>query len=101
MSIGIHDIFGAVCNTPDFARHSISELVDEEVHFIDMGLFWTIPKRGQERTFHKGTNKGLHRYVCEHERRPNLSQIDTNDQMASTVAGIIGRQIKYTDVGFI
>lgn len=44
------------------------------------------------------STKHLHRYVNEFEGRHNGSALDTIDQMAAIVQGMMGRRLRYIDL---
>ncbi len=52
-------------------------------------------KRGYYGTYHKMSPKHLNRYVVEFAERHNLRDMDTADQMAEVVAGMVGKRLTY------
>ena len=46
-------------------------------------------------TFHRLSEKHLHRYVAEFCGRHNIRELDTADQMAHTAAAMWGKRLNY------
>ena len=55
-------------------------------------------KSAHSGTFHKISPKHLDRYVQEFAARHNLREQDTIDIMASLVAGMRGKRLRYRDL---
>ena len=55
-------------------------------------------KRAHKGTFHRLSPKHLQRYVSEFAGRHNIRELDTIDQMADVVAGLVGRRPLYQDL---
>ena len=55
-------------------------------------------KNAHSGTFHKISPKHLDRYVQEFAARHNLREQDTIDIMASLVAGMRGKRLRYRDL---
>ena len=55
-------------------------------------------KRAHKGTFHKISPKHLDRYVTEFSGRHNARGRDTEDQMKSMVAGMVGQRLRYPDL---
>lgn len=53
-------------------------------------------KRAHKGTLHKLSPTHLNRYVHEFERKHNVREMDTIDQMIDTVAGLAGRRLAYS-----
>ena len=83
-------------------RHSAKEYIryleGETVHTNGVESFWSMLKRAHKGTFHKLSPKHLQRYVNEFAGRQNIRELDTIDQMAHIVAGLVGRRLLYRDL---
>ena len=79
-------------------NHSAGEYVREQVHVNGLESFWAIFKRGYKGTFHKLSNKHLHRYVREFAGRHNIRDLDTIEQMRVLARGMIGRRLRYREL---
>ena len=55
-------------------------------------------KRAHKGTFHKISQKHLQRYINEFCARHNMRDSDTEDQMQSIVADMIGKRLMYKDL---
>ena len=78
--------------------HSIGEYVRGQVHTNGVESFRSMPKRGYMGVDHRMSPKHLQRYVNEFAGRHNILDLDTLDQMAHVVAGMVGRRLLYRDV---
>ena len=76
-------------------RHSAHEYVVRPVHTNGVESFWSMLKRAHKGTFHVLSEKHLQRYVTEFAARHNIREMDTADQMATTVRGMVGRSLPY------
>ncbi len=76
-------------------NHGASEYVRQQAHVNGMGSFWSMLKRDYQDAFHHLSAKHLNRYVAEFAVRRNVRESDTIDQMASVVAGIVGKRLMY------
>ena len=79
-------------------RHGIGEYVDGMAHTNGIESFWSMLKRGYHGTYHKMSPKHLDRYVNEFAGRHNIRQNDTQEQMESVVAGVVGKRLMYRDL---
>lgn len=79
-------------------RHSVGEFVRGLVHTNGVESFWSMLKRAHKGTFHKLSAKHLQRYVNEFAGRHNIRDMDTADQMAHIVAGLIGKRLMYREL---
>lgn len=79
-------------------KHSVSEYVRGMAHTNGIESFWSMLKRGYDGTYHKMSPKHLQRYVNEFVGRHNVRESDTISQMAGTVAGMVGKQLRYADL---
>lgn len=82
----------------DSVNHSAGEYVRSEVRTNGMEALWSLFKRGFHGTYHHMSPKHLPRYVNEFAGRHNCRNADTMAQMAATVAGLIGKRLKYRDL---
>ena len=79
-------------------KHSVGEYVRGMVHTNGVESFWSMLKRGYHGTYHRMSEKHLQRYVNEFAGRHNIRDMDTVDQMAHVVAGMVGRRLLYRDL---
>ncbi len=79
-------------------RHSVSEYVRGQAHTNGMESFWSMLARGYMGTYHKMSPKHLARYVAEFERRHNVREADTIEQMGSVVSGMRNKRLRYADL---
>lgn len=79
-------------------KHGIGEYVRGQAHTNGIESFWSMLKRGYHGVYHKMSFKHLHRYVNEFTGRHNIRELDTIDQMASVVAGMIGKRLRYKEL---
>ena len=79
-------------------KHSVGEYVRGMVHTNGVESFWSMLKRGYHGTYHRMSEKHLQRYVNEFAGRHNIRDMDTIDQMAHVVAGMVGRRLLYRDL---
>jgi len=78
--------------------HGIGQWVDGQAHTNGLESFWSLMKRGFHGTYHKMSDKHLHRYVREFEGRYNQRSLDTIDQMRRMVRGFEGKQLTGADL---
>ena len=79
-------------------NHSLREYVRGEVHTNGIESFWSMLKRAHMGTFHKISPKHLDRYVREFVSKHNTRESSTLTQMRAAVAGLVGRNLCYTDL---
>ena len=79
-------------------NHSVGEYVRGMAHTNGIESFWSMLKRAHNGTFYKISPKHLQRYVNEFAGRHNVRDFDTLDQMASVVAGLVGKRLMYRDL---
>ena len=82
----------------DFVRHSVGEFVRGMAHTNGVESFWAMLKKGYQGVYHHMSPKHLQRYVNEFAGRHNMRDMDTIDQMAHVVAGMVGRRLLYRDL---
>lgn len=79
----------------DTVNHGIGEYVRGQAHTNGLESFWSMLKRGYQGTYHKMSVKHLDRYVTEFAGRHNVRTLDTLDQMALVVTGMVGKQLPW------
>ncbi len=79
-------------------RHSVKEYVNGQAHTNGIESFWALLKRGYYGTYRRISPKRLGRYVSEFERRHNIRESDTIDQMEAMVRGMSGKRLRYKDL---
>jgi len=80
-------------------NHSAGEYVtDDGVSTNGIEALWAVIKRAQNGVYHKLSPKHLHRYVAGFAAKHNIRDADTLDQMASVVAGMVGKRLMYRDL---
>ena len=79
-------------------RHSRGEYAFGSVHTNGIESFWSMFKRGYVGTYHQMSPKHLGRYVAEFTGRQNVRALDTADQMAALVRGMVGKRLRYQDL---
>ena len=84
--------------TLEQVNHSVKEYVNGQAHTNGIESFWAGLKRGYYGTYHKMSEKHLHRYVDEFAGRQTIREQDTVDQMAFIAKGFIGKRLRYRDL---
>ena len=79
-------------------NHGVGEYVRQQAHINGMESFWAMFKRGFQGACHKISSKHLDRYVRQFAARHNVREANTMDQMASVVAGMVGKRLMYRDL---
>ncbi len=82
----------------DSVKHSVGEYVKEQAHINGIESFWAMLKRAHKGTYHKMSKKHLGRYVQEFAGRHNIREQDTLNQMQHVAAGMVGKQLMYSDL---
>ena len=93
-----HSAYRGMAFRHEAVRHSTGEYVKGEAHTQGIESFWAMLKRARKGTFHKISAKHMNRYVTEFAGRHNGRRADTLDQMAATVADMIGKRLRYRDL---
>ena len=88
---GINREHEAVC-------HGTGEYVRGDASTNGIEAFWSLFKRGYHGTFHHLSDKHLDRYVQEFAGRNNIRDLDTIDQMAALVRGMVGKRLTYQEL---
>ena len=108
--VGDHAAEGATVYTDDHGgyqgipfehetvKHSIREYVNGMAHTNGIESFWALLKRGYHGTYHHMSEKHLNRYVGEFSGRHNHREVDTIDQMAAIIRGLVGKRLRYQDL---
>ena len=84
--------------THETVKHSVGEYVRGQATTNGIESFWAIMRRGHQGIYHKMSPKHLQRYVNEFSGRHGIRESDTIDQMASVIAGIIGKRLIYRNL---
>ena len=79
-------------------RHSVAEYVNGHAHVNGVESFWAALNRGYHGTFHHVSPDQLDRYVAEFAGRHNRRPMDTEDMMAESVRGMIGKHLPYAEL---
>ena len=79
-------------------RHSVGEYVKGQASVNGIESFWSMLKRAHKGVYHKLSEKHLHRYVNTFAGRHNVREANTEDQMESVVAGMVGKRLMYRDL---
>ena len=79
-------------------QHGTREYVRGDAHTNGIESLWSMFKRGYTGTYHKMSRAHLHRYVNEFTGRHNIRPLDTEAQMASVAAGMVGKRLRYDDL---
>ena len=79
-------------------RHSVAEYVNGKAHVNGVESFWAGLKRGYHGTHHHMSAKHLDRYVAEFCGRHNRRPMDTEDMMAVSVRGMVGKHLPYAEL---
>ena len=79
-------------------KHSVAEYVNGQAHVNGVESFWAGLKRGYHGTHHHMSAKHLDRYVAEFAGRHNRRPMDTEDMMAASVAGMVGKHLPYAEL---
>ena len=74
-------------------NHRVGEYVREQAHTQGIESFWAMLKRGYKGTYHRMSEKHLHRYVAEFCGRHNSRSQDTVVQMGRIVRGMHRRHL--------
>ncbi len=79
-------------------RHSQLEYVRGSVHTNGVESFWSMLKRAYMGTFHRLSERHLHRYVGEFAGRHNMRELGTLAQMSLVADRAIGQRLRYQDL---
>lgn len=79
-------------------KHTAGEYVRDQAHTNGIESFWSMLKRAHKGTFHHFSVKHLERYAYEFAGRHNIRDMDTVDQMAHVVMGMIGKRLLYREL---
>ena len=82
----------------EVVKHSVGEYVKEQAHTNGIESFWSMLKRGYVGTYHQMSVKHLDRYVNEFAGRHNTRPLDTLVQMECIARGLVGKQLRYSDL---
>ena len=87
-----------VADAHSSVNHSRGLYVDGDVHTNGIESFWSMLKRGIVGVYHHLSPKHVDRYVAAFAGRHNMRDRNTADQMASVVAGTVGKRLRYQDL---
>ena len=79
-------------------HHSIGEFVRDQAHTNGIESFWALLKRGYFGVYHKMSVQHLQRYINEFSNRCNVRQLDTMLQVDGTIAGLVGKRLRYREL---
>ena len=79
-------------------KHTVAEYVNGQAHTNGVESFWAGLKRGYHGTHHHMSAKHLDRYVAEFAGRHNRRPLDTEDMMAESVRGMVGKHLPYAEL---
>ena len=79
-------------------KHTVAEYVNGQAHVNGVESFWAGLKRGYHGTHHHMSAKHLDRYVAEFCGRHNRRPLDTEDMMAASVRGMVGKRLPYREL---
>ena len=79
-------------------KHSVGEYVRGMASTNGLESFWSQLARGFMGIYHHMSPKHLNRYVQEFSGRHNRRPLDTLEQMAAIVRGMVGKQLRYADL---
>ena len=72
--------------------------MEEAAHTNGMEAFWGTFKRSYHGTYHHISDKHLNRYVGQFAGKYNIQDLDTEDQLAFIVLGMVGVRLRYVDL---
>lgn len=81
-----------------FVRHSVGEYVNGMAHTNGVESFWALLKRAYHGVYHHISEKHLDRYIGQFAGKHNIRELDTIDQMAEVVRGMVGKRILYAEL---
>ena len=79
-------------------KHSVGQYVDGDVHTNGIESHWAKVKRVVIGTYHQISRKHLQRYIDQLSAKHNVRHLDTLDQMAYVVTGMVGRRLLYREL---
>ena len=78
--------------------HGAREYVRGDAHTNGIESLWSMFKRGYTGVYHQMSRAHVHRYVNEFTGRHNIRPLDTEAQMASVAAGMVGKKLYYDEL---
>ena len=79
-------------------KHSQLEYVRGSIHTNGVESFWSMLKRAHMGTFHRLSERHLHRYIGEFVGRHNMRELDTHQQMSRMAGEMSGKRLRYKDL---
>ncbi len=77
---------------------AVSTVLGEYAHTNGIESFWAVLKRAYHGTYRHLSKKNLNRYVTQFACKHNLRELDTIDQIASVIKGMVGKRLKHKDL---
>lgn len=90
-----HAAYHALRRTHMVVRHSAGGYVRGDAHTQGIESFWAMLKRAHKGIYHNISQKHLQRHVDQFAGKHGIRDLDTIDQMASVVAGMVGKRLMY------
>ena len=79
-------------------KHSQLEYVRGTIHTNGVESFWSMLKRAHMGTFHRLSERHLHRYIGEFVGHHNMRELDTQEQMGRMAGEMSGKRLRYKDL---
>lgn len=93
-----NQVYRKIDRDHEYVEHSVGEYVRDMAHVNGIESFWSMLKRGIEGVYHHLSAKHLHRYVNGYAGKHNFRDLDTIDQMAAVIQGMMGKRLHYRDL---
>ena len=93
-----HRSYQGINRPHEAVNHSAGEYVRDMAHTAGMDSHWAMFKRGLMGSYYWVSDKHMQRYANEFSGRHNDRPMDTVDQMAGLVRGMVGKELRYEDL---